>query len=146
MTNTLALARWLALLMMLGAVGAGAEQKAQLGPWEVHYVVVGTTFLKPEVAAAYEVTRGRDRALMNISVLDAEGTPVHADVSGVMINLLSQREPLRFREVQEGAAIYYLAEFKHTDRDTLRFAVDIVPPDGEAQQLTFQQRMYWDGR
>ena len=139
-------ARWLALLLLLGSTIAWAEQKAQLGPWDVHYVVVGTMFLKPEVAANYGVTRGRDRAFMNLSVLDPEGTPVRADVSGIMINLLSQREPLRFREVLEGDAIYYLAEFKHTDRDTLRFVVDIVPPDGEARQLEFQQRMYWDGR
>lgn len=133
-------------LLMLGAAGAWAEQKVQLGPWEVHYVVVGTTFLKPEVAADYGVVRGRDRAFINLSVLDPEGTPVPAAVSGTMVNLLSQSEPLRFREVREGEAIYYLAEFKHTDRDTLRFAVDIVAPDGEARQLKFQQRMYWDGQ
>ena len=104
------------------------------------------TFLKPEVAADYGVVRGRDRAFINLSVLDPEGTPVPAAVSGTMVNLLSQSEPLRFREVREGEAIYYLAEFKHTDRDTLRFAVDIVAPDGEARQLKFQQRMYWDGQ
>lgn len=138
--------RWLTLLLILATPGAWAEQVARLGPWAVHYVVVGTTFLKPEVATEYGVTRGRDRAFMNLSVLDAEGRAVPAEVSGIMINLLSQQQRLQFREVQEGEAIYYLAEFKHTDRDTLRFVVDIVPPDGEPQQLRFQQRMYWDDR
>ena len=137
---------WAVLVLSLWSLNAAAEQKAKLGPWEVHYVVVDTTFLKPEVASSYGVTRGRDRAMMNISVLDPKGVPVAARLSGTLINLLSQREPLEFREVREGEAIYYLAEFKHTDRDVLRFEVDIVPPDGKPQRLEFQQKMYWTDR
>jgi len=137
---------WIVLFLSLWSLNAAAEQKALLGPWEVHYVVVDTTFLKPDVASSHGVTRGRDRAMMNISVLDSQGVPVAAQLSGTLINLLSQREPLAFREVREGDAIYYLAEFKHTDRDVLRFQVDIVPPDGQPQQLKFQQKMYWTDR
>jgi len=136
--------RWVSVLIALWGQDTFAEQMAQLGPWNVHYVVLGTTFLTPEVASGYGIARGRDRALMNISVLDSAGSPVQVDISGTMINLLSQREPLSFREVREGPAIYYLAEFKYTDRDVLRFVVTLIPPDGTPQQLTFQQKMYWD--
>ena len=44
----------------------------------------------------------------------------------------------------EGPAIYYLAEVKHTDRETLRFAVTITAQDGVGRELRFQQQMFWD--
>jgi hypothetical protein len=142
------LAAFLCLMAMtlLFPQAARAEQKQQLGPFEAHYVVVNTTFFKEEVAARYGVVRGRDRALVNVSFLDESGTPVPVELSGTVKNLLSQVESLQFREVREGPAIYYLAEIRHTDRETLRFRIQVVTPDGVARELAFQQQMFWDGR
>jgi len=125
---------------------AQAEQFRRLGAWDVHYVVIRTSFLKPEIAARNNIVRGRDRALLNLSVLGRDGQPVAAEVTGTVRNLLEQVQPLEFQTVREGTAIYYLAEVRHTDRETLRFAIDIVPPDGIPQQLRFQQQLYEDGR
>ncbi|MEC8230923.1 MAG: DUF4426 domain-containing protein, partial [Pseudomonadota bacterium] len=47
-----------------------AEQKETLGEWDVHYIVVGTPFLTPEVASSYGIVRSKFNALVNISVLD----------------------------------------------------------------------------
>jgi hypothetical protein len=125
---------------------AQAEQKQQLGPYEAHFVVVNTTFFSEEIASRYDVTRGRDRALVNVSFLDESGTPVSVTLTGTITNLLSQVQPLDFREVREGPAIYYLAEIRHTDRETLRFRIQVVTPDGRERELAFQQQMFWDGR
>jgi len=125
---------------------ANAEQMRRLGSWEVHYVVIRTTFLTPEIAARNNIVRGPDRALLNVSVLGDDGKPVAAVLAGTVRNLLEQSSPLEFAEVREGDAIYYLAQLRHTDRDTLRFAIDIRPPDGTTQRLEFQQQMYVDGR
>jgi len=139
--------RLLAGLLLLGLLpGAHAEQFKRLGAWDVHYVVVRTSFLKPEIAARNEIIRGPDRALLNISVIGQDGKPVTAALTGHVRNLLEQNMPLEFREVREGEAVYYLAQFRHTDREILRFYVDITPPDGTAQRLEFQQQMYQDGR
>ena len=138
----------LAALLVVGAIGAAsarAEQKQLLGPYEVHYVVVRSSFFSEAIAERYGIVRGRDRALMNISVL-ANGQPVAASLDGTVINLLEQRQPLEFREIREGSAIYYLAEVRYTDRETLRFRVDLTGPDGTTRSLAFQQKMYWDGR
>lgn len=145
-SRNFAIASALALVLANACLDANAEQMRQLGPWEVHYALVPTSFLKPDIAARYQVTRGRDRAMLNISVLDEAGNAVAVEISGTIINLLSQQQPIQFREVREGPAIYYLAQVKHTDREVLRFAVDIVPPDGSDRRLEFQQTMYWDGR
>ena len=145
-TRNPVIASILALVLANACLDANAEQKQQLGPWEAHYALVPTSFLKPDIAARYEITRGRDRAMLNISVLDEAGNAVAVDITGTVINLLSQRQPIEFREVREGPAIYYLAQVKHTDREVLRFEVDITPPDGSDRRLKFQQKMYWDGR
>jgi hypothetical protein len=132
------------LLTLLATVGH-TEQKQRLGPYDVHYMVVRSTFFNETIAEQYGIVRGRDRALMNVSILDGD-TAVAAAVEGVVINLLDQRIDLDFREIREGSAIYYLAEVKHTDRETLRFVVTITGPDGTPRTLRFQQMMYWDGR
>ena len=135
----------LALAVLASAQGH-AEQKKMLGPYEAHYVVVQSTFFSEEVAAKYGIVRGRDRALMNLSFLDESLTPVAVRLNGIVKNLLSQEVDLDFREVREGPAIYYLAEVRHTDRETLRFRIEVSTPDGETRLLEFQQQMFWDGR
>ena len=134
------------IMLLLTATTAQAEQKQMLGPYEAHYVVVQSTFFNEEVAAKYGIVRGRDRAMMNLSFLDESLNPVTVDLSGVARNLLSQEVALEFREVREGEAIYYLAEVRHTDRETLRFRIQVTTPDGETRELAFQQQMFWDGR
>jgi hypothetical protein len=138
-----------ALLVLCGtltAAVADAERKQQSGAYTAHYTLVPTLFLKPDIATAYGIARSRDRALLNVSVLDVDGRPVRARLTGSVRNLLEQQQALTLREVTEGEAVYYLAEVRHTDREVLRFAIDILPPDGPTQTLTFQQQMYWEGR
>jgi hypothetical protein len=123
-----------------------AEQLQRLGNFDVHYILLPTTLLKPEVAASYGITRGRDRALLNISVLNRDQLPTAVAIEGHMTNLLGQRQGLEFKEVREGTAIYYLATIKYTDREVLRFNIRLTPPEDSTKELKFQQQMYWDGR
>lgn len=134
------------LLALLLSAPAHAEQKQMLGPYESHWAVVQSTFFSEAVAGKYGIVRGRDRALMNLSFLDPSLTPVPVSLKGVARNLLGQEVALDFREVREGPAIYYLAEVRHTDRETLRFSIQVTTPDGETREMTFQQQMFWDGR
>lgn len=135
------------LLLSLSIAGtnlAQAEQMQEFGVWQVHYVVIPTTFLLPEVAEQYNITRGKDRALINVSLIHNTDGPSTATASGEVINLLSQRQQLEFREVREGDAIYYLADLKHTDRDLLRFQLQVKTPQGRTLQVKLQQKMYAD--
>jgi hypothetical protein len=134
------------LVCWFAAATAAAERMQPIGDYRAHYSLVPTLFLKPEIAASYGIRRSRDRALLNVSILDADGAPVRASVSGTVRNLLEQQHALSLREVVEGSAVYYLAEVRHSDREVLRFAFDIVTPDGQRHRLTFQQQMYWEGR
>lgn len=125
---------------------AAAEQKKSIGAFDAHYSLVPTLFLKPEIAARHGITRSRDRALLNVSILDGNEVPVQAQVTGLLKNLLGQEVRLEFRQVLDGPAVYYLAEVRHADREILRFLVDITTPDAANHRLEFMQTMYWEGR
>lgn len=135
-----------ALLLLFSAGQAHAEQKKRLGEYDVHYAVVQSTFFSEDIALQYDIVRGPDRALVNLSILDDQDRPVAVALEGTATNLLGQTAGLDFREIREGPAIYYLADVRYTDRDTLRFRVRITTPDGRAHTLEFQQQMFRDGR
>ena len=138
------LLKLLVVAALLVAMSGQAEQMQRFGAWEVHYVVLPSGFLKPDVAARYSIVRGRDRAFVNVSVLDAQGVPAKVDISGHSKNLLGQQQELAFREATEGTAVYYLAELKHSNQEILRFKINVIPPGGQKMLLEFQQKLYWD--
>ncbi len=129
-------------VLLLFAGHAAAEQKAQLGNWDVHYIVVNTTFFTPEVARSYGIVRSKYNALVNISVLDKTSQEAQiVSVDGTATNLLGTAKELTFKRVQEGDAIYYLAPLSFNDRETFRFRIDIQRGNS-TQTLKFQQEMF----
>jgi hypothetical protein len=128
---------------LLTANQGSAEQKVTVDGYEVHYIVIPTTFLNPNIASQYGLVRGQDRALVNVSVLNAEGSAVSAQVSGTAQNLIGQIDTLEFTEVSEGDAIYYLAQLRHGNEEHRGFVLDVVLPDANTARIEFQQKMYW---
>jgi hypothetical protein len=114
------------------------------GGWDVHYIVLPTGFLKPGIAAGYDIVRGRDRAFVNVTILDDQGSPTKVAILGHATNLLGQRTELIFRQIAETGAVYFVADLKHSDEETLRFEIHITPPDGGDINLKFQQKLYWE--
>lgn len=131
-------------LTALAAPAARAERVVDLGAYEAHYSLVPTLMLNARVLAEYGISRGRDRALLSVSVLDAEGAAVRAEVAGTVTNLLGQTRALALREVREGEAVYYLDEVRHDDNEVLRFVIEVTPSDGRAREFSFQQKMYFE--
>lgn len=121
---------------------ASAEQKKDLGPWEVHYIAVNSTFFTPEIARAYGIKRSENSTLVNISVLD-KSTKIaqQVDISGNARNLLGNQFELEFKEVVEQDAVYYLAVLPFDAEDHYRF--NIVLKQGRLEQtLKFEQKLY----
>lgn len=130
------------LLMALATFFASAEQKKTLGDWDVHYMVVNTAFLTPDVANAYDIVRSKYSALVNISVLNKDNQKAQlTDVTGSATNLLGTKHKLTFRRIEDGEAIYYLAVLSFDNLETFRFAIDIRQGDAR-HTLKFQQKLY----
>ena len=132
----------MALLLVLLAPFAKAERFQAFDHYQVHYNAFGSSFLTPEVAQSYSIQRSKVRGVVNISVLDsrADNSAVVAQVSGQARNLVGQTQPLAFRQIREGEAIYYIAEFRFTDDELLNFELQIQPdPNTPAYPLEFKQ-------
>jgi hypothetical protein len=132
----------LAAWLMLSSAGASAEQFQQIGALEVHYVVVNTLFLTPEIAARHGIVRARDRVILNVAVIDADGRAVDAVVAGTARNLLGHDLRLAFQRIEEGEAIYFIAPIRHTDQDVLRFDIVIDDGRGNAGRVAFMERLW----
>ena len=131
-------------LALLLSMAAQAEQKEIIGDFEAHYVVFPSTFLNAEIAGTYGITRARNLSIVNLSVLDPAGEGTPADVAGQVKNLLGQQSTLKFREIREDKALYYIAEVRHADREVLRFSIAVTPPGERTFDLSFQQELFWD--
>lgn len=134
----------LAVLLALAASGAKAEQMQRFGAFAAHYVVIPSLFLQPDIAQRHGLRRGPGLSLVNVSVLDSDGNGRRCVIKGTARNLLEQATPLRFQEVREGAAVYYLAQIRHADQEVMRFSLDIQPDQGKPFTLNFQQRLHED--
>ena len=76
-TITYRAAAWsLALLACQTAAVSHAQQMQRFGNYELHYIVIPTTTLQPYIAARYDISRGKDKALCNLAVIDANGKGV----------------------------------------------------------------------
>ncbi len=136
----------LALLALPGLVSAQQANVIEVGDVAIHYNAIPTTMLTPEVARQYGITRSSGRSLLNVSVLRKhEGMPAAtpAVVTAAATNLNGQRQELRVREVREGEAIYYLAEARFQDAETLTFDLEITPEGSdEVIRTRFQQQFF----
>ncbi len=129
------------LVALCIALPAAAERKQRFGSLDVHYSVFNSTFLQPEIAAANGLQRGPRTGVVNIAVLDA-GKAREANISGQVRNLIGQSHTLEFRQVREGEAIYYLAQFDFDSREVLTFQLSVQTPGGVAHSLNFNQEMF----
>lgn len=132
----------LLLCTLLFSTLVQAEQKQQLGDWDVHYIAFNSTFLTPQVAQAANLSRNKNNAIINISVLDSQTQQAQqVKIGGIARNLLGQQRDLVFREVKDGAAIYYIAVMPFRNEEQLRFSLDIRQGT-KRQQLNFEQKLY----
>lgn len=120
---------------------ANAEQSVKLAGYEVHYSVVRSTFLQPEVAARHDIVRAKNRAVITISALHDDSKPPPERITGTVTNLLSQQTPLEFKLVEEGSARYYVATFLFTSQEPLTFKVQLHVAD-DSHEFSFKQPVY----
>jgi len=115
------------------------QTSQKFGAYTVHYNVFNSKDIPPEVAGIYKLTRSSDIALVNISLTKTENDVttlgLAAKVSVKAVNLMQQSKPLEFTEIKEPDATYYIASFRHTNEEDIRFEVSVLP-EGESKPLT----------
>lgn len=130
------------LIALCLALPAAAERKQSFGDLDVHYSVFNSSFIQPDIASAAGLVRSKTQGVINVAVLKA-GKPSMAVVGGEVKDLLGKSTTLTFRQVTEGEAIYYLAQFPFKTREVLSFTLNVRQGD-EAHRITFNQEMFPD--
>jgi hypothetical protein len=132
---------WLALLPSL----ALAQQSQSFGAFELHYSVVNTTFLDPKIAASYGIARGKNRAILNLAVRETltGGSAARSMVLQGRTWDLIQSQALEFKEIREGEAIYYIAEFAFINEEWRFFELNFRPAGADqTYTFTFKHQLY----
>ncbi len=133
--------------LMMSAVQA--DQVTQFGDYQLHYNTFESTFLTPEIAHQYGLTRTKGQALLNVAVTTQSQGELpqsqRALVSANVKNLLGQIVSLSFITIEEGDAVYYLAPFTKTNDEILKFTVNAkLSADSAPMTVNFQRHFYVD--
>tara|TARA_R110001583_G_scaffold26757_2_gene96238 strand:- start:4626 stop:5048 length:423 start_codon:yes stop_codon:yes gene_type:complete len=120
-----------------------AEQKQDFANLEVHYIALPSAFLTPEIATQYGLERSKYIGLVNVSVLDTEqqSLPIEANLIGSGRNLIGQTTQLKFKKIEEGKSIYYIATYPFTNEEIVKFDVQIKAQN-KTHRLKFQHKFY----
>ena len=125
-----------------------ADQSKDIGDSVIHYNAVTTDFFDPQIAKIYGIKRSKNRALLTVTVLKKQmgiaSQPVKAKIDATAVNLNNQITNLNMREIKDGGAIYYIADFPVTHKETFDFTMKVVPEGGESDTLTFRQTFFTD--
>ena len=128
---------------------AASALSTKAGDYIIHHSVFNSSFLSPGVAAIHGLTRGPDRAIVNVAVTQAgaggDGFGLPAEVEGVARNLMQQSTGLTFSRVQEQNAVYYIAPFEFDDQEIMHFYIDVqIPGEKFPKEIAFTKKLYHD--
>ena len=132
----------LAVVFVLCAVHA--EQFKRFGDWRVHHNAFNASVLSAEVAERYDIVRGSNKGLVNITAIGPSGRGEKASVTGRFKNLLDQTTKLDFREIDDKGTVYYLAAFDFENAENLRFEITVELPKHGTETFRFQHALYRD--
>ena len=132
----------LALVFVVCAVHA--EQFKRFGDWRVHYNAFNASVLSAEVAERYDIVRGANKGLVNVTAIGPSGRGEKVSVTGRFKNLLDQTTKLDFREIDDKGTVYYLAAFDFENAENLRFEITVELPKHGTETFRFQHALYRD--
>ena len=117
-----------------------------IGNHVVHFSAQSTDQLPPDIARAYNIVRSKNRAMLNVSIIE-KGTerPVTAEISVKTVNLTGQLKNVTMRMVQEQEAIYYIGETPVANQETLIFDISVIPEGASTpSNVRFKRQFYTD--
>ncbi|AOY88999.1 hypothetical protein BKP64_12955 [Marinobacter salinus] len=115
------------LLFVAYATQAQAAGNKDFGDYQVHWSILPSTFLAPEVARENDLQRSQGIGIINISIMkeneDGSLSPVSGQVEGKVTNDIQQVRFLAFRRIQEGDAVYFIAQYQYSSGELMTFNI-----------------------
>ena len=121
----------------------------EFGAYVLHFNAIRTDGLTPEVARAYDIVRSKNRAMLNVSIIQKQdqgpGKSVPGTVTAQASNLTGQVKNLNLRQITEGDAYYYIGEVPVANAETLVFQIEAKPLDGaDTFSVKFSRQFFSD--
>ncbi|MHC8369049.1 DUF4426 domain-containing protein [Pseudomonas sp. ZT5P21] len=116
------------------------ERQETFGDVTVHYNTFNSTFLTPDIAKSAELNRSKNQGVINVSVIK-DGKPLVSNVSGSVKDLTSQTVPLKFKQITEQGAIYYIAQFPVDQQEIRTFEIKVQNGD-KINTINFNQELF----
>ena len=118
----------LILTLFSGVSQAGSKD---FGEYIVQWSVFPSTFLTPEIAKENGLNRSRSIGVVNIAIMteadDGSMRTVSGQVEGKALNDIQQTKFLGFRRIQEGDAVYFIAEYQYANAELMTFQITARP-------------------
>ncbi len=138
----------LALLLLTACLSVSAmaaepikgERQETFGDVTVHYNTFNSTYLTPDIAKNAELVRSKNQGVINVSVIKA-GKPLIANVTGTVKDLTSQSVPLKFKQITETGAVYYIAQFPVDQQEVRTFEIKVQTGD-KINTINFNQELF----
>lgn len=112
----------------------------------VYYNVFNSTMIPADVAKNLDLVRAKDRVYLNVAaVKKSGGNGITAEVSGYYRNLMQQKLPLKFIEIKEATATYYLAPIRFNNEEILHIDINVnIPNSDDSASFTITKKLYTD--
>ena len=116
------------------------ERQETFGDVTVHYNTFNSTFLTPDIAKSAELIRSKNQGVINVSVIK-DGKPLISNVSGTVKDLTSQTVPLKFKQITEQGAVYYIAQYPVEQQEVRTFEIKVQTGD-KINTINFNQELF----
>ena len=116
------------------------DRQETFGDVTVHYNTFNSTFLTPDIAKAAELVRSKNQGVINVSVIK-DGKPLIAQVNGTVKDLTSQSVPLKFKQITEQGAVYYIAQYPVDQQEIRTFEIKVQNGD-KINTINFNQELF----
>ncbi|MEO0442863.1 MAG: DUF4426 domain-containing protein [Pseudomonadota bacterium] len=132
--------------LFTGFGNAQENTSYELNDHIVYYNVFNSTLIQPEIAQKHGLIRAQDRVYVNIALVKKSGgNGIPAALSGQYRNLIQQKFPLKFTEIKESTATYYLAAIRFNNEEILHIDIQIANLDAsDSGEFTITKKLYKD--
>lgn len=124
--------KYLAILALAGTIqSAVAENVTEVDGYSIHHNALTTDSLTPSIAATYKIQRSKNRGMLTVSVLkkqpNGQDMAVKAEIKVTATNENGQLQGVTLHEITEGAAVYYIGDFRVANEETFKFKLEVTP-------------------
>ncbi|HEX8541045.1 MAG TPA: DUF4426 domain-containing protein [Pseudomonas sp.] len=130
-------------LPLMAADYAKPERQEKFRELTVHYNAFASSVLQPRIAEANGLIRSKSQGVLNIAAVKDDKT-IPANVTGNVKDLTGREKKLTFKQINEGDAVYYIAQFALDPGPsaTYTFTVNVKAGNDDAHSFSFNQEIY----